>query len=88
MVMEPTAEEAILRILELLESLQGQINTIDQHYTVLRDKLQAVCLVVGALDNLPDGSLRDRIHSLEVINGMDPADDEILPALEGVNKES
>lgn len=83
--------EAIERMLVIMETQQTQIDTLNQHQAVLRDKLQIVCLMVGTLDNLPDGSLRDRIHNLEVVNGMDPADDEIQEVLkteEGAKKES
>jgi len=80
--MEPTEtiEDVVERMLGIMETQQKQIEALDQHHAVLRDKLHAVCLIVGALNNAPDGSLRDRVHALEVINGMDPADHEILKA--------
>jgi chromosome segregation ATPase len=37
---------------------RNDISVLRQHQQVLRDKLQAMAILVGALDNEPEGSLR------------------------------
>jgi hypothetical protein len=52
----------------LFEEYNKQQDTIDvlcRNMNVMREKLDAVCQLVGDLQNLPEDSLRARVHRLE-----------------------
>lgn len=49
----------------LLAQLQSDLREIQQCVMTLRDKLDSACRLVGDLQDMPEGSLRDRVAKLE-----------------------
>ena len=81
----PSLARVVQSLQEKVEHLEAQVfreqemvAIYESQIVTLRDKLQAVCLLVGDLANKPDGCLRDRVARLETVTG--DADERREPA--------
>jgi len=58
-------EGVATRALELMNGLKQEFDYLRSCFEVLRDKTQALAIMVGDIQDRPSGSLRERISALE-----------------------
>ena len=61
----------------LLKRLEGHAKHDERQNKIFRNKLQAVCKMVGDLQDMPTGSLRDRAANIEAQLSIAPSEPDI-----------
>ena len=63
--MQESHEQTVTRILNVVEGQRSELDKLHAAFNALRDKAQALAIIVGDLQDEPVGSLRQRVSSLE-----------------------